>query len=122
MSRTKIPPAEAWARWRHVLGQAEQYGMHVEATGGEEPAFTPDFKRGLFDLREIPFPVDGACSDLMARAFRLHMQALIDVAIPARRVAAAAGVLGSVRALEGLWHAEQARLTQVQLTRHGAGD
>lgn len=122
MSGAKLSPAEAWARWRWVLGQAQQYGLHIEATGGDEVTFTPDFKRALYDLRDVAFPVDGACSDHMARAFRLHMQALMDVAIPARRVAAAMGVMGSVGALEGLWHAEQARLTQVQLTRHGAGD
>lgn len=122
MSRGRMTPGESWARWREVLGWAFQYCAHAEATGGDELDFTPDYKRALHDLREVAFPVEGAGPDQMARAFRLQAQALIDVALPARRVAIAAGVAGSVTALEGLWHAEQARLTQVQLTRHGAGD
>lgn len=122
MSRPRLTPGESWARWRAVLEAAAGYCAAIEASGGDEVAFAPEFKRGLFDLRETPFPVEGRSPDQMAQAFRLQAQALIDVAIPARRVAVAQGLAGSVLALEGLWHAEQARLTQVQLTRHGAGD
>lgn len=122
MTRAKLTTSESWARWRTVL---EQFGQHAEAfenTGGEEIVFEPSLKRAFYDLRDVPFPVDGRGPEQMAEAFRLQAQALIDVALPARRIACAVGVSGSVRALEALWHAEQARLTQIQLTRHGAGD
>lgn len=122
MSRAKLTTAERWARWRDVLDQTVQYCAHAEATGGDEMTFPPEYRRALWELREVDFPVDGRSSDQMAEAFRLQVQALIDVAIPARRVAIAAGVSGSCAALDGLWRAEQSRLTQVQLTRLGAGD
>jgi len=122
MSRAKLTTAECWTRWREVLAACLRYCVAIEASGGDEPDFTPEFKRALFELRETAFPVDGRSSDHMAQAFRLQVQSLIDVAIPARRVAIAAGVAGSCLALDGLWHAEQSRLTQVQLTRLGAGD
>ena len=122
MRRPRLTPSECWTRWRAVLVEAARLAAEVEASGGEEPALSPEFRRGLFDLGETPFPIEGSCAGQMAQAFRLQARALIDVALPARRVAIAVGVAGSARALEGLWHAEQARLTQVQLVRHGAGD
>lgn len=122
MSRAKLSQAERWAIWRDVLGQTEQFCLSAEASGGEEIAFPPEYRRALCDLADVPFPVDGRSSEQMASAFRLQANALTTVLVPLRRVAIAGGVLGSARALLGLWHAEQARLTQVQLTRHGAGD
>lgn len=122
MSRAKATPAEAWAHWRGVLEQFGAIAATVENTGGEEVTFEPTLKRAFYDLRDVPFPVDGRGPEQMAEAFRLQAQALIDVALPPRRVACAIGIGGSARALEFMWHAEQARLTQIQLTRHGAGD
>lgn len=119
--KARPTPSECWALWRAVLGQFATICGAIENSGGDEVAFPPETRRGLFDLGRLPFPVEGAGPAAMAHAFRLQAQALIDVAIPARRVAVAVGVVGSVQALEGLWHAEQARLTQVQLTRMGAG-
>lgn len=122
MSRAKMTPAVCWALWRDVLGQTEQFCLALEESGGEEIAFPPEYRRALWDLNEIPFPVDGQSSEMMGNAFRLQANALLNVLLPLRRVAIAGAVLGSVRGLLGLYHAEQARLTQVQLTRHGAGD
>lgn len=122
MSRSKLSASECWSCWRDVLEQFAAHAVAFENSGGEEIVFEPSLKRAFYDLRAVPFPVDGCGPERMAEAFRLQAQALIDVALPARRVACAVGVAGSVRALEALWHGEQARLTQVQLTRHGAGD
>ena len=122
MSRAKLTPTVCWALWRDVLGQTEQFCLTLEESGGEEIAFPPEYRRAVCDLADVPFPVDGRSSEQMASAFRLQANALMTVLVPLRRVAIAGAVLGSVRGLLGLYHAEQARLTQVQLTRHGAGD
>ncbi len=122
MTRDKLTPAEAWALWLDLLNATADLCGFVEATGGDDPGFTPQFKRGFYDIKAVAFPVEGHAPAQMAKAFLTQLQALIDVARDDRRAAIALAVAGSVRALEALWHAEQARLTQVQLTRHGAGD
>lgn len=122
MSRAKLTAAQRWALWRDVLDATERFCLTLEETGGEEIAFPPEYRRALWDLNGIPFPVEGQSSEMMGNAFRIQANALLTVLLPLRRVAIAGAVLGSVRALMGLYHAEQARLTQVQLTRHGAGD
>ena len=122
MSRPKISASEAWSRWLGVLVATGGLCARIEETGGEEPDWSPSYRRAVHDLAATPFPVDGASPAAMARAFLIQAQALFDVALSDRRVAIAHGVAGSVRALEALWHAEQTRLTQVQLTRAGAGD
>jgi len=122
MTREKLTPAVAWARWLALLtATADRCGL-IEASGGDDPGFPPEFKRAFYDIKTVAFPVEGSAPDQMAKAFLTQLQALVDVARHDRRMAIAVGVAGSVRALEALWHAEQARLTQVQLTRHGAGD
>lgn len=117
----RLSAPECWARWRLVLSGFEQHARAVLTSGGDEIAFAPELRHEFAALGRVPFPVEGVCGDVMGRAFRLQAQALIDVALPARRIAVAHGVLGSVQALEGLVHAEQLRAADVWRTRMGSG-
>lgn len=105
-----------------MLAGFEAAALCVIDNGGTAFSVSPELRHDFGALRSIPFPVDGHCGELGTQAFRLWVQALGDVELPARRVAIAEGVLGSVRALEALVLAEQARLTDVWRTRLGAGD
>lgn len=113
---------QRWARWRAVLSAFEAQARTVIDTGGAALELTPELRHDFGALRSVPFPVDGVSGEHLTQAFRLSVQALIDVELPARRVASAEAVLGTVRALEALVLAEQARLTDVWRTRLGAGD
>lgn len=117
----RLSAPECWARWRAVLSGFEQQARASLDTGGEPITFAPELLHDFAGLGRVPFPVEGVCGDVMGQAFRLQGQALIDVALPARRVAIAHGVLGSVQALEGLVHAEQLRAADVWRTRMGSG-
>lgn len=116
------PPAERWKAWRAVLEQVRaQVDWIVDTGGADGPGWPPELLRGLHDVRRVAFPIDGASGPKASGAFFLLVEALIDAALPARRVALAEGVAGAIRALEGLVHAEQARLTEVWKQRLGAG-
>lgn len=123
--RARAPQLSApqrWERWRGVLAAFEDRARLVIDSGGAAFTLSPDLRHDFGALRSVPFPVDGRCGELVTEAFRHSVQALIDVELPARRVAIAEAVLGTVRALEALVLAEQARLTDVWRTRLGAGD
>lgn len=113
---------QRWERWRVVLATFDERARQVIDTGGAAFSLSPEQRHDFGALRSIAFPVDGRCGELVTDAFRNSVQALLDVELPARRVAIAEAVLGTVRALEALVLAEQARLTDVWRTRLGAGD
>ena len=117
----RLSAPECWALWRTTLDRFFQHAAGAEDSGGEPIEFPPETLHDFAALARVPFPVEGVCGEQMASAFRLQAQALIDVALPLRRVAVAEGVLGSIRALRSLVSAEMQRQTDVWQTRLGAG-
>lgn len=117
----KAMPVRA-SLWSDVLAALRPAVKATLDCGGESLSVGVDLRHDLAELSRAPFPIGEASADAMAQAFRLQARALLDVALPGRRVAIAAGVLGSIDALEGLISDQLAGVTDVWRKRLGAGD